>query len=80
MAEIRNNITELIGKTPLMALENYGREAGIEGVTLLAKLEYLNPTGSVKDRAALQMILDAEADGRLKRARRSSNPPAGIQG
>ena len=65
MADIRNDITELVGRTPLMALNNYGKMAGAENVTLLAKLEYLNPTGSVKDRAALQMILDAEKDGRL---------------
>ena len=80
MGEIRNNITELIGKTPMMALENYGREAGIEGVTLLAKLEYLNPTGSVKDRAALQMILDAEADGRLKTGATIIEPTSGNTG
>ena len=80
VADIRNNITELIGKTPLMALENYGREAGIEGVTLLAKLEYLNPTGSVKDRAALQMILDAEADGRLKKGATIIEPTSGNTG
>ena len=64
--EIRKNVTELIGRTPLMELKNYAGQAGIEGVRLLAKLEYLNPTGSVKDRAALRMILDAEADGSLK--------------
>ena len=80
MGEIRNNITELIGKTPMMALENYGREAGIEGVTLLAKLEYLNPTGSVKDRAALQMILDAEADGKLKTGATIIEPTSGNTG
>ena len=80
MGEIRNNITELIGKTPMMALENYGRGSGIEGVTLLAKLEYLNPTGSVKDRAAFQMILDAEADGKLKTGATIIEPTSGNTG
>ncbi len=80
MADIRSNITELIGKTPLMALENYGRQAGITDAALLAKLEYLNPTGSVKDRAALQMILDAEADGRLSSGATIIEPTSGNTG
>ena len=80
MADIRGSITELIGKTPLLALENYGRRAGLEGVTLLAKLEYLNPTGSVKDRAALQMLLDAEADGRLAPGATVIEPTSGNTG
>lgn len=80
MADIRNDITELVGRTPLMALNNYGKMAGAEKVTLLAKLEYLNPTGSVKDRAALQMILDAEADGRLKKGATIIEPTSGNTG
>ena len=44
----------------------YAKNAGIEGVTLLTKLEYLNPAGSVKDRVALAMIEDAEKKGELK--------------
>lgn len=78
--EIRKNVTELIGRTPLMELGNYAGQAGIEGVRLLAKLEYLNPTGSVKDRAALRMILDAEADGRLKPGAAVIEPTSGNTG
>ncbi|HIY59570.1 MAG TPA: cysteine synthase A [Candidatus Eisenbergiella pullistercoris] len=78
--EIRKNVTELIGRTPLMELGNYAGQAGIEGVRLLAKLEYLNPTGSVKDRAALRMILDAEADGSLKPGAAVIEPTSGNTG
>ena len=78
--EIRKNVTELIGRTPLMELKNYAGQAGIEGVRLLAKLEYLNPTGSVKDRAALRMILDAEADGSLKPGAAVIEPTSGNTG
>ncbi len=78
--EIRKNVTELIGRTPLMELGNYAGQGGIEGVRLLAKLEYLNPTGSVKDRAALRMILDAEADGSLKPGAAVIEPTSGNTG
>lgn len=78
--KIRKNVTELIGRTPLMELGNYAGQAGIEGVRLLAKLEYLNPTGSVKDRAALRMILDAEADGSLKPGAAVIEPTSGNTG
>ena len=78
--KIRKNVTELIGRTPLMELKNYAGQAGIEGVRLLAKLEYLNPTGSVKDRAALRMILDAEADGSLKPGAAVIEPTSGNTG
>ena len=57
-------MTELIGETPLLALERLGRRRGWEA-EVLAKLEYCNPAGSVKDRAALGMILTAEEEGRL---------------
>ena len=57
-------MTELIGATPLLALERLGRRRGWEA-EVLAKLEYCNPAGSVKDRAALGMILTAEEEGRL---------------
>ena len=63
-----------------MELGNYAGQAGIEGVRLLAKLEYLNPTGSVKDRAALRMILDAEADGSLKPGAAVIEPTSGNTG
>ena len=62
---IYKNITELIGGTPLLELTNYERRNGLNA-TLLAKLEYLNPAGSVKDRIAQAMIDAAEAAGKLK--------------
>mgnify|MGYP003105736977 CR=1 FL=1 len=65
MAEIHQSITELIGKTPLLALENYGKKHGLEA-RIIAKLEYFNPNQSVKDRIAYAMIEDAEKRGLLK--------------
>ena len=56
-------MTELIGGTPILKLNRYSEEAGITGANILAKLEYLNPAGSVKDRIALRMIEDAEEKG-----------------
>ena len=61
---IYKNITELIGKTPLFEPTNYEKDNNLTA-TLLCKLEYLNPAGSVKDRAALGMIEAAEAQGKL---------------
>ncbi|MBQ9075243.1 MAG: cysteine synthase A [Mogibacterium sp.] len=63
MADIRQSMTELIGGTPILKLNRYSEEAGITGANILAKLEYLNPAGSVKDRIALRMIEDAEEKG-----------------
>jgi cysteine synthase A len=65
MGKIANSIEDLIGKTPLIALHKYENQIGFDG-RLLAKLEYFNPTGSVKDRIAKEMIESAENDGRLK--------------
>lgn len=65
MADIKKSITELVGHTPLVELTNYNRNNKLYG-TLIGKLEYLNPTGSVKDRAALNMIEKGEAEGKLK--------------
>mgnify|MGYP004499610023 FL=1 len=59
-----NNITELVGKTPLLRLTNYIRENSLEA-DIYGKLEYFNPAGSVKDRIAKAMIADAEAKGLL---------------
>lgn len=61
---IYTNITELIGNTPLLELTNYERKNGLQA-TILAKLEYLNPAGSVKDRIAQAMIDAAESSGYL---------------
>ncbi len=62
---IYKNITELIGNTPIMELENYEKHLN-SNANILAKLEYLNPAGSVKDRAALYMLKDAQSKGTLK--------------
>ncbi|MDR2176922.1 MAG: cysteine synthase A [Treponema sp.] len=62
MARIAGKLTDLIGNTPLLELSKYGRDLGIRG-RLVAKLEYFNPLGSVKDRIALAMIEAAERDG-----------------
>ena len=52
MSKVINSALELIGNTPLLNASRYAKNAGIEGVTLLTKLEYLNPAGSVKDRVS----------------------------
>lgn len=65
MSKIVNSITELIGNTPLIRLNNIEKEIGYSG-KILAKLEFFNPTGSVKDRIALEMIENAEKEGKLK--------------
>lgn len=67
MAErkIYKSIAELVGETPLVELTNFERENELEA-TVLAKLEYFNPSGSVKDRAAYRMIKDAEDRGEIK--------------
>lgn len=76
---IYKTASELIGNTPLLELSNIERKYNINA-EILAKLEYLNPTGSAKDRAALMMILDAEADGRLKRGSVIIEPTSGNTG
>ena len=50
MADIKESVVELIGNTPILKLNNYSKASGIENATLLAKLEYLNPAGSVKNK------------------------------
>ncbi len=65
MSNIYKSLTELIGKTPLLELSNYEKEEGLKA-KLVAKLEYFNPAGSVKDRVAKAMLDDAEARGVLK--------------
>ena len=65
MSKIYGDLTELIGNTPLVELKNIEKQEGL-GARLLAKLEYLNPAGSAKDRIARAMIGDAERAGRLK--------------
>lgn len=65
MTKIVRKLTDLIGGTPLMALHRFEQEKGVKA-NLIAKLEYFNPGGSVKDRIALSMIEDAEKKGVLK--------------
>ncbi|ACX74700.1 cysteine synthase family protein [Fibrobacter succinogenes subsp. succinogenes S85] len=65
MSNIHHSITELVGHTPLLELHNFEKNHNAKG-HILAKLEYFNPSGSVKDRAALRMIEEAEREGKLK--------------
>lgn len=76
---IYNNITELIGNTPLLRLHKYEEVRGLNA-QIIAKLEYLNPAGSVKDRVALNMVLDAEARGLLKPGGTIIEPTSGNTG
>ena len=76
---IYRKITELIGGTPLLELGNYARKHGLEA-TLLAKLEYFNPAGSIKDRIAKAMLDDAEEKGLLKPGAVIIEPTSGNTG
>lgn len=80
MADIKQSALELIGNTPILQLNRYSEKAAIKDVTLLAKLEYLNPAGSVKDRIALAMIEDAEKKGKLKPGATIIEPTSGNTG
>lgn len=80
MGEIRQSATELIGNTPVLQLNNYAKNAGVTGATIIAKLEYLNPAGSVKDRIALSMIEDAEEKGLIKPGATIIEPTSGNTG
>lgn len=79
MAKIAKNLTDLIGKTPLLALEKFGAQAGAKA-NIIAKLEYFNPLGSVKDRIALAMIEAAEKSGTLKPGGSIVEPTSGNTG
>ena len=76
---IYNSILELIGNTPLLRVHNYS-EKYADGANILCKLEYLNPAGSAKDRAAAQMIADAEAAGLIKEDTVIIEPTSGNTG
>lgn len=80
MSNIKQSAAELIGGTPVLQLNNYMRNAGITNAVILAKLEYLNPAGSVKDRVALAMIEDAEEKGILKNGATIIEPTSGNTG
>ncbi|MDD6223236.1 MAG: cysteine synthase A [Lachnospiraceae bacterium] len=79
MAKIYNSAAELIGKTPLVRLTHIEKEYGLKA-RLLAKLEYFNPSGSVKDRIALEMIEDAERQGKIKPGATIIEPTSGNTG
>ena len=80
MSDIKKNVTELIGKTPILAADRYAKHAGADAANILVKLEYLNPAGSVKDRIALAMIEDAEQAGKLKPGATIIEPTSGNTG
>lgn len=80
MFDLTNNVLELIGNTPLLIASKYSKQAGLADTTLLTKLEYLNPAGSVKDRIALAMIEDAEKKGILKPGATIIEPTSGNTG
>ncbi len=79
MSRIYKGATELIGNTPLLEVTNIEKELGLEA-TVLVKLEYFNPAGSVKDRIAKAMIDDAEAKGLLKEGSVIIEPTSGNTG
>lgn len=80
MSQIKESALELIGGTPILKLNNYSKKAGVTQATILAKLEYLNPAGSVKDRVAAAMIEDAEKKGILKEGATIIEPTSGNTG
>ena len=80
MSEIKESALELIGGTPILKISRYAKKKEITEVSLLAKLEYLNPAGSVKDRIALAMIEDAEKKGILKPGATIIEPTSGNTG
>ena len=79
MSDIKRSFSDLIGNTPLYAAERFAQKAGA-GANILAKLEYFNPAGSVKDRVANAMIDDAEARGVLKPGATIIEPTSGNTG
>lgn len=80
MSEIKESALELIGETPLVKIDRYSKKAGVSEANIIAKLEYLNPAGSVKDRVALAMIEEAEKSGRLKEGATIIEPTSGNTG
>jgi cysteine synthase A len=79
MSKIYKNLSELIGNTPLLELNNYSKEENLKS-RLIAKLEYYNPAGSVKDRIAKSMIEDAEERGLLNKDSVIIEPTSGNTG
>ncbi len=80
MGNIKKSAAELIGRTPLLEVTNYEKNHDITDATLVVKLEYFNPAGSVKDRIALSMIEEAEKSGTLKPGATIIEPTSGNTG
>lgn len=80
MSQVKESALELIGKTPVLKLNRYAEKVGVTKAVILAKLEYLNPAGSVKDRVALAMVEDAEEKGILKPGAAIIEPTSGNTG
>lgn len=79
MEKIYKNVTELVGRTPLLEVGNMEKQLNLKA-RVLVKLEYFNPAGSIKDRVALQMIEDAEAEGRIREGATVIEPTSGNTG
>ena len=80
MANIKKSASELIGHTPLLEVTHFEEKNGVTDATILVKLEYFNPAGSVKDRIALHMIEVAEREGKLKPGGTIIEPTSGNTG
>ena len=80
MSELKKSALELIGETPVLEVSRYQKAVGAKDATIIAKLEYFNPAGSVKDRVALSMIEDAEKKGILKPGSIIIEPTSGNTG
>ena len=80
MEKIAKRLTDLVGSTPLLELGRYQQSAGATAASIVAKLEYFNPGGSVKDRVALAMIEDLESRGELKQGGVIIEPTSGNTG
>lgn len=80
MENIKRSVIDMIGNTPMLKIDNYSKSVGSVELNIFAKLEYLNPTGSVKDRAALYMIKDAEEKGLIKEGATIIEPTSGNTG
>ena len=78
--KISNKLTDLIGNTPLLSLDRYASFKGVSAGSVVAKLEYFNPAGSVKDRVAFAMVEDAEQKGILKPGATIIEPTSGNTG
>ena len=79
MGKIYKSVTELVGRTPLLEVQNIEEQLQL-GAKVLVKLEYFNPAGSVKDRVALNMLEEAEKQGKIKPGATIIEPTSGNTG